>query len=140
MALHFDYALRLRSNSVKTPGLYGYAGVVVHRSASLASMYSFVEAHPFALVNGRYAYGGGQMGFAGAGAADQDQVVGLFHKMACRQLFDTGFLQRRFRPINLEQVTMNGKTGRLELVVEAANLPVDLFSGDQTIQPVLAQT
>ncbi|MBM4208462.1 MAG: hypothetical protein FJ190_10795 [Gammaproteobacteria bacterium] len=41
MALHFDYALRLRSNSVKTPGLYGYAGVVVHRSASLASMYSF---------------------------------------------------------------------------------------------------
>jgi len=31
----------LRSNSVKTPGLYGYAGVVVHRSASLASMYSF---------------------------------------------------------------------------------------------------
>jgi len=39
--LHFDYALRLRSNSVKTPGLYGYAGVVVHRSASLASMYSF---------------------------------------------------------------------------------------------------
>jgi len=40
MALHFDYALRLRSNSVKTPGLYGYAGVVVHRSASLASMYS----------------------------------------------------------------------------------------------------
>jgi len=44
MALHFDYALRLRSNSVKTPGLYGYAGVVVHRSASLASMYSFVVA------------------------------------------------------------------------------------------------
>jgi len=43
MALHFDYALRLRSNSVKTPGLYGYAGVVVHRSASLASMYSFKE-------------------------------------------------------------------------------------------------
>ncbi|MBM4208495.1 MAG: hypothetical protein FJ190_10965 [Gammaproteobacteria bacterium] len=43
MALHFDYALRLRSNSVKTPGLYGYAGVVVHRSASLASMYSFEE-------------------------------------------------------------------------------------------------
>ncbi|MBM4208124.1 MAG: IS1 family transposase, partial [Gammaproteobacteria bacterium] len=43
MALHFDYALRLRSNSVKTPGLYGYAGVVVHRSASLASMYSFIE-------------------------------------------------------------------------------------------------
>ncbi|MBM4207649.1 MAG: hypothetical protein FJ190_06370 [Gammaproteobacteria bacterium] len=41
MALHFGYALRLRSNSVKTPGLYGYAGVVVHRSASLASMYSF---------------------------------------------------------------------------------------------------
>ncbi|MBM4207097.1 MAG: hypothetical protein FJ190_03430 [Gammaproteobacteria bacterium] len=41
MALHFDYALRLRSNSVKTPGLYGYAEVVVHRSASLASMYSF---------------------------------------------------------------------------------------------------
>ncbi|MBM4208833.1 MAG: hypothetical protein FJ190_12870 [Gammaproteobacteria bacterium] len=34
MALHFDYALRLRSNSVKTPGLYGYAGVVVHRSTS----------------------------------------------------------------------------------------------------------
>ncbi|MBM4206509.1 MAG: hypothetical protein FJ190_00380 [Gammaproteobacteria bacterium] len=45
MALHFDYALRLRSNSVKTPGLYGYAGVVVHRSASLASMYSFAETH-----------------------------------------------------------------------------------------------
>ncbi|MBM4207063.1 MAG: hypothetical protein FJ190_03240 [Gammaproteobacteria bacterium] len=44
MALHFDYALRLRSNSVKTPGLYGYAGVVVHRSASLASMCSFDEA------------------------------------------------------------------------------------------------
>jgi len=43
MALHFDYALRLHSNSVKTPGLYGYAGVVVHRSASLASMYSFKE-------------------------------------------------------------------------------------------------
>ncbi|MBM4208112.1 MAG: hypothetical protein FJ190_08855 [Gammaproteobacteria bacterium] len=43
MALHFDYALRLRSNSVKTPGLYGYAGVVVHRSASLASMYSFMD-------------------------------------------------------------------------------------------------
>ncbi|MBM4206517.1 MAG: hypothetical protein FJ190_00420 [Gammaproteobacteria bacterium] len=37
------YALRLRSNSVKTPGLYGYAGVVVHRSASLASMYSFAD-------------------------------------------------------------------------------------------------
>ncbi|MBM4207762.1 MAG: hypothetical protein FJ190_06990 [Gammaproteobacteria bacterium] len=45
MALHFDYALRLRSNSVKTPGLYGYAGVVVHRSASLASMYSFNANH-----------------------------------------------------------------------------------------------
>ncbi|MBM4208475.1 MAG: hypothetical protein FJ190_10860 [Gammaproteobacteria bacterium] len=50
MGLHFDYALRtthyalrLRSNSVKTPGLYGYAGVVVHRSASLASMSSFIE-------------------------------------------------------------------------------------------------
>jgi|GEM_PF-3157045 len=46
MALHFDYALRLRSNSVKTPGLYGYAGVVVHRSASLASMYSFADKTP----------------------------------------------------------------------------------------------
>ncbi|MBM4207444.1 MAG: hypothetical protein FJ190_05305 [Gammaproteobacteria bacterium] len=43
MALHFDYALRLRSNSVKTPGLYSYAGGVVHRSASLASTYSFKE-------------------------------------------------------------------------------------------------
>jgi len=50
MGLHFDYALRtthyalrLRSNSVKTPGLYGYAGVVVHRSASLASMCSFKD-------------------------------------------------------------------------------------------------
>jgi len=51
MALHFDYALRLRSNSVKTPGLYGYAGVVVHRSASLASMYSFVaRSETFDLV------------------------------------------------------------------------------------------
>ncbi|MBM4208803.1 MAG: hypothetical protein FJ190_12680 [Gammaproteobacteria bacterium] len=52
MALHFDYALRLRSNSVKTPGLYGYAGVVVHRSASLASMYSFnVSIQPLISYN-----------------------------------------------------------------------------------------
>ncbi|MBM4207460.1 MAG: hypothetical protein FJ190_05385 [Gammaproteobacteria bacterium] len=50
MALHFDYALRLRSNSVKTPGLYGYAGVVVHRSASLASMYSFSAIWSFCLI------------------------------------------------------------------------------------------
>jgi|GEM_PF-594579 len=49
MALHFDYALRLRSNSVKTPGLYGYAGVVVHRSASLASMYSFNADFAYAM-------------------------------------------------------------------------------------------
>ena len=44
MTLHFDSALRLRSDSVKTPGLYGYAGFVVHRSTSLASMYSFFDA------------------------------------------------------------------------------------------------
>gem|GEM_PF-2412163 len=50
MALHFDYALRLRSNSVKTPGLYSYAGVVVHRSASLASMYSFMVRLSLSLI------------------------------------------------------------------------------------------
>jgi hypothetical protein len=43
MALYFDSAFRFRSNSVKTPGPYGYPRVVVHRSASLHFLYSFKD-------------------------------------------------------------------------------------------------
>jgi len=39
-----------------------------------------VEAHPLAQVDGGYPQGGGEVGLAGAGPADQNQIVRLAHR------------------------------------------------------------
>jgi hypothetical protein len=47
------------------------------------------EAHPSLLMgDGLHTQRGGQMGFAGAGATDKDQIVVLRHEVATMQLPD----------------------------------------------------
>ena len=51
-----------------------------------------VEAHPLAQVDGGYPQGGGEVGLAGAGPADQNQIVRLAHEDGGGQLLDVGLL------------------------------------------------
>ena len=89
-----------------------------------------VETQAFALVDGGDAQGGGQVGFACARAADQDQVVRAVHKGGAGQLLDLPLIEGRFGPVDGAQVTMDWKAGSLELIAQAAHLPIGLFGLD----------
>lgn len=64
------------------------------------------EAHPLAAVDGSNSQGGGQMGFAGSCAANQNEVMCGFHEIGARQLLDLRLLQRGFRIIKACQISM----------------------------------
>lgn len=46
-----------------------------------------VETHPFALMDGGHAQGGGEVGLTSARATDKDQVVGIRHELGGGELF-----------------------------------------------------
>jgi hypothetical protein len=84
-----------------------------------------------------FAQGRRQVSFPGAGSADQDQIVRRFHKPGARQLLDLRLRQWRFRPIDAGEIPMHREPRRLELIPQAANLPIGQFGLDQPIQPGL---
>lgn len=98
-------------------------------------IHGVVEAHPLALMNGHHTQRGGQVGFAGAGAADQDQVMRAVHEGAAGQLLDLPLIERGFLPVETAEVAMNRETGGLELIAQAAHLAIRLLGLDQPIQP-----
>jgi hypothetical protein len=61
-------------------------------------IHGVVEADALAEVDGGYPQGGCDMGLAGTGATDQDEITGLIHEGGDSQLLDLGLLQGRFRP------------------------------------------
>ena len=68
----------------------------------------------------------GKMGFAGAGSANQDQVVCRFQMVALGQLLDAGTVQGGFAPIKTGQITMDGEPYSFQLIAQAARLTIGL--------------
>ena len=65
-----------------------------------------VEAHALALMDRGHTEGNGQMGFAGTGAADQNQVVGCFQIIAASQVLNTCRIDGRFGKIKPGEISM----------------------------------
>lgn len=78
------------------------------------------EPHPLALMDSGDAQSGGQVGFTGSGATDQNHVVRFRHEAGRGELFDPMLCQRRFMPVEVQQVAMDRKASGPELIVEAA--------------------
>lgn len=57
-----------------------------------------------------------------------------FHKPGARQLLDLRLRQRRFRPIDAGEIPMHREARRLELIAQAAHLPIGQFGLDQPIE------
>lgn len=64
-------------------------------------------------MDGGHAQGGGEVGIAGSGAPDENQVAGLIHEGHCRQLLDVGLLKGRFREDEAQQVSVQGEMSSL---------------------------
>jgi hypothetical protein len=96
-----------------------------------------VEAHAFAAVDGSPPQGCGQVGFAGAGAADQDQVMRGRHEGCAGQLLDLRLRQGRFGPIKPGQIAVYRKARDLELVAQAADLAIGELGLDHAVEQCL---
>ena len=72
-----------------------------------------VEAYALAVMDGGDTECDGKMGFAGAGSANQDQIVRCFQIMALGQLLNAGTVQGCFAPVKGCQITMDGEAGGL---------------------------
>ena len=70
-----------------------------------------------------------------AGATHEDQVAGAVHEGGAGQLLNLGLRQGSFGPVNAGQITVHRKAGGLELVAQAAHLPVGEFGSDQPVEP-----
>ena len=68
-----------------------------------------VEAYALAVMEGGDTECDGKMGFAGAGFANQDQVVRCFQIVALGQLLDAGTVRGGFAPIKTGQIRWIGK-------------------------------
>jgi hypothetical protein len=73
-------------------------------------------------MDGRNTDSGYHVGFSGARATDKDEVMRLFHKGPGRQLPNLCLLQVRPCPVEAQQVAVDGKLGRLDLIRQAAGL------------------
>jgi hypothetical protein len=95
------------------------------------------EAHPLAQMDGGCPQGGGEMGLAGAGPADQDQIARLAQEGGGGQLLDLGLLQGRLGPVEPEQVAVDREVRGRELVAQPAGMAVGLLGRDGPVQPNL---
>ena len=86
-------------------------------------------------MDGRDPQRRGQVRFTGPGSTHQNHVVRLCHEPGSRQWFDTMRCQRRFTPVEAQQVTMDREAGDPEWIIEVTRLSIGLFGGDQPIQP-----
>ncbi|MNF55759.1 hypothetical protein D3C84_372320 [compost metagenome] len=86
-------------------------------------------------MDGRDPQRSGQVGFAGAGTADQNQVMRAVHEGAAGQLLDLLVIERSFLPVETAEVAMNREAGGLELIAQAAHLAICLLGLNQSIQP-----
>ncbi len=78
---------------------------------------------PFAvMLDGLDAERGGDVGLAGAWAADQDDVVGALHELAAMQLANQGFVDLAGGEVEAGQVLVGREAGGLDLVGDGADL------------------
>ena len=70
------------------------------------------EADPLVLMDRCHSQGDRQMGFASAGAADQNQVVGGCQILAASQMLDPGRINRGLGKIKPGEITMQGGSAR----------------------------
>ena len=81
----------------------------------------------------------GKMGFAGAGSANQDQIVRRFQIVPLGQLLDAGTVQGCFAPVKGCQITMDRDAGGFKLIAQTARLPIGLFGIRQPQQKGLGR-
>ena len=71
------------------------------------------EVYGLAVMNGGDTEGDGKLGFAGAGSANQDQIMRRFRIVPLGQLLTAGTVQGGFAPVKGCHITMDGEAGGL---------------------------
>ncbi len=99
-----------------------------------------IEPDPVPGLDGGHAEGNGEMGFAGAGATDQNQIVSGGGERGGGQLPEARFRERRFGEVEMRQIPVHGEAGHLQLIAQGAHLPIGFFGLDQALEPVFRET
>ncbi len=123
-----------RINQGELSGKVSCLAVLFFLVQEIDQIHGIVEANPLALMDGSDTQSGGQMGLAGTGAADEDQVMGGVEVAALSELFDASLFEWAFLPLKTTEIPVHGKACGLELVGQATGLVVGLFGIQQAQQ------
>src|SRR5690606_36591529 len=83
------------------------------------------EADTLAMMLDRlHAEGGGNVGLAGAGAADKHDIVGIVHELASVELAHEGLVDLAAGEVEAGQVAIDREAGCLELIGYGPDLPL----------------
>ena len=75
----------------------------------------------------------GQVGFAGAWAADQHHVLRILREREVRQFLDQRAVDRRDGEVEPSQVAVHREACRLHLVGDGTHRPISIFSLQQVL-------